>query len=95
MKTTAIAMQKSDFLPSYRSYQLAGCDLIGAATRHADACTQACEAQRAKLDADLASAARDKDGLPDGYWKPVHAARLKAMAATALLSAIMEVEHGS
>jgi hypothetical protein len=86
-------MQKSDFLTSYRSYQLAGCDFIGAATRHADACTQVYQAKRTKLDADLASAARDKGGLPDGYWKPVHAARLMAMAATALLAAIMEASH--
>lgn len=64
--------------------------LAGIATRYAAICTQAYEAQRSKLDADLASAARDKGGLPDGYWKPVHAARLKAMAATGLLAAIME-----
>lgn len=60
------------------------------AARHAAICTQAYEAQRAKLDADLASAARDKGGLPDGYWKPLHEARLRAMAANALLAAIME-----
>lgn len=67
--------------------------LSGIATRYAGICTQVYEAQRAKLDADLANAARDKSGLPDGYWKPVHAARLNAMAANALLAAIMEVGH--
>lgn len=64
--------------------------LAGIATRYAAICTQAYEVHRAKLDADLESAARDKGGLPDGYWKPVHSARLKAMAANALLAAIME-----
>ncbi|CAM5578907.1 hypothetical protein ATER59S_05049 [Aquamicrobium terrae] len=48
------------------------------------------ETLRARLNADLAAAAKDKSGMVDGYWKPAHAARLEAMAANAVLSALEE-----
>ncbi len=66
-------------------------DLREAAVRMAAACAERHEAIRAHLDADLAVAARNKSGMADGYWKPVHAARLKALAASAVLAALMEV----
>ena len=48
------------------------------------------ETLRARLNADLAAAARDKSGMADGYWKPAHAARLEALAANAALAALEE-----
>lgn len=56
----------------------------------AAACAEQHEAIRAHLDADLAAAARNKSGMADGYWKLAHAARLKTMAANAVLAALKE-----
>lgn len=65
-------------------------DLCEVAARMAATCAEQHEAIRARLDADLAAAARGKSGMADGYWKPAHAARLKALAASAVLAALEE-----
>ena len=40
--------------------------------------------------ASKAAAARDKTGLPDGYWKPAHVARLRYEAAAGVYAAVIE-----
>ena len=65
-------------------------DLREATARVAAACAEQHEVIRAYLNADLAAAARNKSGMADGYWKLAHAARLKALAANAVLAALEE-----
>ncbi|RWC28113.1 MAG: hypothetical protein EOS70_27765 [Mesorhizobium sp.] len=66
-------------------------ELHEAASRKAAAAESTVAKEEAVLAADLAYAHQNKGAMGDGYWQPLHRARLKAQTARALADAITEI----
>lgn len=48
-------------------------------------------AEKAKADADVATAARDKSVLPDHYWQDEYRARMRYQSAVKVIEALEEM----
>jgi hypothetical protein len=69
---------------------MAETSIIDAVRNVHDAMRAAYEDAAADQAADVAYAIETKTGLPDGYWKPAHIARLRYLAALAVMEAVNE-----
>lgn len=66
-------------------------ELHEAAMRKAAAAETTVAKEEAVLAADLAYAHEHKGAMGDGYWQPLHRARLKAQTARALADALAQI----